>query len=117
MVDPLIPPAGKPQVPVSGARAGMLARYELRRLLAASASAQVWQGYDQRLGRDVRVKLFQPGRDVDAREDAYPPENSMHVRLVAGSYLHAPAKMTAVTIVVTSLHVLMIGSDHLRIMQ
>lgn len=67
MVDPLNPPSGRPQVPVSGARPGMLARYELRRQLAESANAQVWQGHDQRTGRDVRVKLFKPGRDVDAQ--------------------------------------------------
>jgi eukaryotic-like serine/threonine-protein kinase len=63
---PLNPPAAMLQAPVSGSVPESLGQYELRRQLAESATAQVWQGHDPRTGRDVRVKLFKPGSDLDA---------------------------------------------------
>ncbi len=46
------------------------ARYTLRRLLADNDLASIWHGLDSQSGREVRVKLVKPGRDVDAAQMA-----------------------------------------------
>lgn len=66
MVDPLDSSAGRPAASASGARAGLFGRYQLRQLVAESDLAKVWHAVDPRSGRDVRVKIFKAGKDVDA---------------------------------------------------
>jgi len=61
-----VKPAGGSDPPDPMARLPVLGHYTLRRLVADTDLASVWQGLDQPSGREVRVKLIKPGRDVDA---------------------------------------------------
>ncbi len=58
--------AGGSTTPDPMARTPVLGHYTLRRLVADTDLASVWQGLEQPSGREVRVKLIKPGRDVDA---------------------------------------------------
>ncbi|MEO8542263.1 MAG: HDOD domain-containing protein [Burkholderiaceae bacterium] len=66
MVDPVDPFAGTPVAVPPAVRPGSFAHYQLRRMLAESAMARVWQAHDPRADREVRIKVFRPGHDVDA---------------------------------------------------
>jgi serine/threonine protein kinase len=66
MVSLLDSSSGKPATSALGVQAGLFGRYELRQLVAESELAKVWRALDPRSGRDVRVKIFKPGKDVDS---------------------------------------------------
>lgn len=66
MVNPMDSSSGKPATSALGIQAGLFGRYELRQLVAESELAKVWRALDPRSGRDVRVKIFKPGKDVDS---------------------------------------------------
>lgn len=63
-------PVGGSDSAKPGAGGQPFGRYTLRRLVAETDLASIWHGLDSQSGREVRVKRFKPGRDVDAAQMA-----------------------------------------------
>ncbi|BBH70288.1 hypothetical protein ACTI_69730 [Actinoplanes sp. OR16] len=58
-------------------------RYELRRLLGRGGTAEVWRGFDRRLGRTVAVKVLRQGRPVRFEREARTVAKLAHPSIVA----------------------------------